>query len=126
MTRFHFWISASENVTRRRNKPQGYHPLRHPSFHHVICMLSHSVVSSFLGPPWTVARQVPLSMGFPRQEYCSGLPFPLPGDLPNPGIEPVSLMSPTLACGFLTPSATWEAKFFFQYVLSIISCIKLS
>ena len=41
--------------------------------------------------PWTVAFQTPLSMGFSRQEYWSGLPFPPPGDLPNPGIEPVSL-----------------------------------
>ena len=39
---------------------------------------------------WTVAHQAPLSMGFPRQEYWSGLPLPFPGDLPNPGIEPVS------------------------------------
>ena len=43
--------------------------------------------------PWTVAYQTPLSMGFSRQEYCSGLPFPYPGDLPNPGIE---LGSPAL------------------------------
>ena len=40
--------------------------------------------------PWTVARQAPLSMGFSRQEYWSGLPFPSSGDLPNPGIEPGS------------------------------------
>ena len=40
--------------------------------------------------PWTVARQAPLSMGFSRQEYWSGLPFPPPGDLPNPGVEPRS------------------------------------
>ena len=40
--------------------------------------------------PWTVARQAPLSIEFSRQEYCSGLPLPSPGDLPNPGIEPVS------------------------------------
>ena len=40
--------------------------------------------------PWTVAYEAPLSMGFPRQEYCSGLPFPAPGDLPDPGIKPVS------------------------------------
>ena len=39
---------------------------------------------------WTVAHQAPLSMGFPRQEYWSGLPFPAPGDLPDPGIEPRS------------------------------------
>ena len=49
--------------------------------------------------PWTVAPQAPLSMGFPRQEYWSGLPFPSPGDLPNPGTEPVS---PALAGGFFT------------------------
>ena len=41
--------------------------------------------------PWTAARQAPLSMEFSRQEYRSGLPFPFPGDLPNPGIEPGSL-----------------------------------
>ena len=49
--------------------------------------------------PWTVACQAPLSMGFPRQEYWSGLPFPSSGDLPNPGIEP---SSPALAGGFFT------------------------
>ena len=40
--------------------------------------------------PWTVARQVPLAMEFSRQEYCSGLPFPSPGNPSNPGIEPGS------------------------------------
>ena len=49
--------------------------------------------------PGTVAHQAPLSMGFPRQEYCSGLPFPFPGYLPDPGIE---LVSPVLAGGFFT------------------------
>ena len=48
--------------------------------------------------PWTIACQAPLSMGFSRQEYWSGLPFPSPGDLSNPGIEPAS---PALAGGFL-------------------------
>ena len=43
-----------------------------------------------LATPWTVARQTPLSMGFSRQGYWSGLPFPSPGDLPDPGIEPRS------------------------------------
>ena len=47
--------------------------------------------------PWTVARQAPLSMEFSRQEYWNGLPFPLPGDLPDPGIEPAA---PALAGGF--------------------------
>ena len=49
-------------------------------------------------------------MGFPRQEYWSGLSFPSPGDLPNPGIELGSLMSPALAGGFFTTCATWEAR----------------
>ena len=51
---------------------------------------------------WTVARQAPLSMGFPRQENWNGLPFPPPEDLPDPGIEPVSPVSPALAGGFFT------------------------
>ena len=50
-------------------------------------------------PLWTVACQAPLSMGYPRQEYWSGLPFPPPGDLPDPGMEP---MFPALAGGFFT------------------------
>ena len=52
--------------------------------------LSHSVVTSSLRPPWTVARQAPLFMGFSRQECWSGVPFPSPGDLPRPDIEPRS------------------------------------
>ena len=52
--------------------------------------------------PWTVACQAPLPMEFSRQEYWSGVPFPSPGDLPNPGIEPASLVSPALAGGFFT------------------------
>ena len=51
---------------------------------------------------WTVARQAPLSMGLSRQEYWSGLPFPPPGDLPDPGMEPMSPASSALAGGFLT------------------------
>ena len=56
---------------------------------------------------WTVANQAPLSMGFSRQEYWSGLPFPTPGDLPEPGIEPMFLESPALAGGFSLNCATW-------------------
>ena len=50
--------------------------------------------------PWTASRQALLPMGFPRQEYRSGLPFPIPWDLPDPGIEPESLVSPALAGRF--------------------------
>ena len=52
-----------------------------------VCVQSISHVRLF-AIPWTVARQAPLSMGFSRQEYWSGLPFPSPGDLRDPGIEP--------------------------------------
>ena len=53
---------------------------------------------------WIIALQAPRSMGLFRQEYWSGLPCPPPGDLPNPGIEPTSLMSPALAGRFFTSS----------------------
>ena len=57
----------------------------------------------------TVALQTPLFMEFPRQEYGSGLPFPSPGDLSDPGIEAASLGSPALTGRFFTTSTTWEA-----------------
>ena len=67
--------------------------------------------------PWTVAHQVPLSMGFPRQEHWSGLPFLSPAEIPNPGIEP---MSPALASGFLTtdpPGKSMIANTIYQKAL---------
>ena len=64
------------------------------------CYKSFSCVPLF-ATPWTVAHQAPLSMGFSRQEYWSGLPFPPPGDFPDTGIEPTSLTSPALAVGSL-------------------------
>ena len=60
---------------------------------------------------WTIARQAPLSMGFSRKEYWSGFPCPPPGDLPNSGIEPMSLLSPGLTGGFFTTGTTWEAQY---------------
>ena len=68
--------------------------------------LSHVQLSETL---WTVARQVPLSMGFSRQEYWSRLPFPPPGDLPDPGNEPKSLVSPALPGGFFTTEPPGKA-----------------
>ena len=53
----------------------------------LLLLFSHSVVSDSLVTPWTIAHQAPLSMRFCRQEYWSRLPFPSPGDLPNPGIK---------------------------------------
>ena len=66
------------------------------------CVLSH--VRLFV-TPWTVAWQAPLSIGFSRQAYWSGLPFPPPGDLPDPGIKPTSLIYPSWAGIFLTTAS---------------------
>ena len=70
------------------------------------CMLSH--FSRTLCNAM-VACQAPLSMGFSRQEYWSGLPYSPPGDIPNPGTEPMSLTSTTLAGVLFSTSAIWEA-----------------
>ena len=67
-----------------------------------------------LGTLWVMAHQAPLFMGYPSQEYWSGLPCPSPGDLPEPGTEPTSLMSLALAGGFFITSATWEAHLTIQ------------
>ena len=72
-------------------------------------LLSHFSCVQLFVTPWTVACQAPLSMGFSRQEYWSGLPCPPPGDLPKPGFKVESLISPALAGGFFTTSTTWEA-----------------
>ena len=69
----------------------------------MLCVQLLSRVQLFVIPR-TVACQALLSLGFPRQEYRSGLPFPLPGDLPDPGIDLVSLTSSALAGGFFTTS----------------------
>ena len=78
-----------------------------------------SVLSRFscvqlFATPWTAACQASLSMGFSRQEYWSGLPCPSPGDIPNPGNEPVTLKSALAGRIFIT-SATWEPQLSHQY-----------
>jgi len=74
----------------------------------LLCVLSHSVISNSFAIPWTVARQSPLSMGFPRQEYWSGLPFTSPGDLSNLGIKPVLPATPALQVdSFLLSHHAW-------------------
>ena len=78
---------------------------------HSLSLVAKSCLT--LATPWTVARQAPLSMGFPGEEYWSGLPFPSPGDLLDPGIEPES---PVLAGEFFTtetpgkPTLIWNRK----------------
>ena len=69
--------------------------------------------------PLTVTLQVPLSMELSWQEYWSTLPFPPPGDLRNPGIEPASLVSPALAGRVFTASAPWEAPIHFNHVTNV-------
>ena len=72
------------------------------------CVLSHFSRSQLFATLWTITRQAPLSMGFFRQEYWSGLPCPPPGDLPNPGIEQAALTSSSLIGRFFT-CTIWEA-----------------
>ena len=67
-----------------------------------VLLLMHAQYVWLFLAPWTVAHLPPLSLDFPRQEYWSGLPFPIPGDLPNPGIQPVSPASLPLVGGFFT------------------------
>ena len=70
--------------------------------------------------PWTAARQVPLSMRFSRQEYWRGLPFPFPGDRPNPGVEPRSL---TLQVDSLPSEPPGDQLYYrYTYTSSLLSC----
>ena len=69
-----------------------------------LCVLTHVRLSV---TPWNVSCQSPLSMGFSGQEYWSGLPFPSPGDLPDPGIEPTP---PALTGGFFTTAPPGKPK----------------
>ena len=71
-----------------------------------VCMLSPFGGVQLFATLWIIAHQAPLSMWFSRQEYWSGLPCPLPDDLPDPGMEPLFLLSPALAGEFFTTSAT--------------------
>ena len=78
-----------------------YHFTCHISVVCVMYVQSFSRVQLFAAT-WTVVHQAPLSETFSRQKYWTGLPFPTPGDLPDPGIEAASLMSPALAGRFFT------------------------
>ena len=84
-------------------------PLSSLYFLSAVCMLSHFSSVWLFDTLWSAGHQAPLSMGFSRQEYWSGLPCPPSGNVPNSGIEALSPASPALAGGFFTTSATWEA-----------------
>ena len=94
------------------------HPTCNSLQNHFMCFACACVLSRFSHvqlcvTSWTIAHQTHLPMGFSRQEYWqSGLPFPSPGDLPDPGIKPTSLMSPALSGRFFTPGTSWEAHHF--------------
>ena len=76
-----------------------------------VCCVQSSV--QLFATPWTEAHQPPLSLGFPRQEHWSGLSFTSPGDLPNPGVRPASLVSCVSCTGRRIPyhCGTWEALY---------------
>ena len=82
------------------------HPLSSQTISSNQCMLGYFSHVQLFATPWTVALQASLSMGFSIKEYWSGLLFPAPGDLPDPGIEPMSLMFPAWAGEFFTTTAT--------------------
>ena len=84
-----------------------------------VCVCVHVCVCVCCATPWIVVYWALLSMGFSRQEYWSGLPYPPPKDLPDPGIKPVSFASPALAGGFFTTSATWEAHIAITFLLIV-------
>ena len=81
------------------------------------CVLNRFSFVWLFATLWTVALQAPLSMGFSRQEYWSELPCSPPGDLPDPGIEPMSLISPAFAGRFFTTRGTWKA-----YIYKVERC----
>ena len=80
------------------------------------CVLSHFSCVQFFPAPWTVAHQAPMSMGFSRQEYWSGLPFLSPEDLPNPGIEP---RSPSLQADSLTSEPPGKPQLLSYWSLNV-------
>ena len=83
------------------------------------CVLSQFSHVWLFASPWTVACQAPLSVAFSRQEYWSGWPCPSPGDFPDLGIEPKSLVSPSLTGWFFTISTIWEAPLDINPLLDI-------
>ena len=101
--------STLEHVRGHGSGPTSYPPSNCTFLEKHVCVLSHFGCVQLFATLWTVAHQATQPMGLSRQEFWSGLPFPTPGDLPNPGIKPTSLMSLALAEGFFTTSATWEA-----------------
>ena len=89
-----------------------------------MCMHSHFSHVELFATQWTVAHQAPLSTGFSGQEDWSRLPRSPPGDLPHPGVESVSLMSPALADRFFPTRATWEAHLGSHWTIFLLKPIQ--
>ena len=90
-----------------------------------LCMLSCFDHVWLFATLWTIADQAPLSMGFSRQEYYSGLPCPSPGDCPYSEIQAVSLGPPALADRFFTTTSNWEAHTVVQFSSVAQLCLTL-
>ena len=110
------WRATVHGVTQVRHDWAAEKSAAHDGmFLPCVCVCVRSVMSDSLVTPWTIARQAPLSMEFSQQEYWSKkiikswskLPFPSLGDLPNPGIEPMSLASPAFTGKFFT---SWTSR----------------
>ena len=99
------WLTEEDQAS----KTQTWLPKPLPVVGRVLLCVFVCAQSWFFVTLWTVAHHAPLSLGFSRQEYWSGLPFPNPWNFPDPGIEPTSLTSPALANGFFTTNTAWEA-----------------
>ena len=89
----------------------------------LLLLLSRFSLVQLFVIPWTIAHQAPLSMGFPKQEYWSGLPFPSPEDFPDPGIKLMSLVSLVLAGGFFTTEPPEKSKW--SYNSGLITLFRL-
>ena len=103
-----WWLVAKSCLT-LATPPTVARPAPLSTWNLCTCVLRCSSCIQLFVTLWIIACWPPLSMGFPRQEYWSGLPCFSPGDLPNSRTEPVSFMSPALAGRFFTTSDTWEA-----------------
>ena len=106
------WLCTRKNFSMSHSKVKEglfkeiYIPQSEDHLRSLLLLIFNSFVT-----PWTIACQVPLSMGCSRQEYWSGLPFPSPGDLPDPGIEPGSPRGGVPSCALGGCNCGWELPF---------------
>ena len=107
------WVSSSTPLSPNKENVEIKRTF-YPEVEHACMLVARHLT------PWTIAHQAPLSMGFSRQEYWSGWSYPPPGDLPHPGIEPTSLVSPALAGRFFTTVSLGKTLTLFNPLIHII------